>query len=154
MGSRKERYDIFWRHVCWTGAVLPVIRRTPIVSDRPKEVSDETHAERLVRSTSWFGKEIMKHNDQETPKEVADACEMLAQQAIDDGDSESASLFMDPAHALRRVLKTLHRLNHRVHSGYDFNADPDGMTLEVGAVLDGYTPPNAPAQPRREGGEE
>ena len=88
--------------------------------------------------------EIMKHNDQKTPKEVANDCEMLAQQAIDDGDSESASLFMDPAHALRRVLKTLHRLNHRVHSGYDFNADPDGMTLEVGAVLDGYTPPNAP----------
>lgn len=88
----------------------------------------------------------MKRNDQQTPKEVADDCEMLAHQAIDDGDSESASLFMDHAHALRRVLKTLHRLHYRVHSGYDFNADPDGMTLEVGAVLDGYTPPNTPTQ--------
>lgn len=30
---------------------------------------------------------------------------------------------------------TLRELNHRVHSGYDFNADPDGMTLRVGAAL-------------------
>lgn len=85
----------------------------------------------------------MKHNDLRNPKEVADDCEMLAQQAIEQGDTDWAKLHMEPAHAVRRVLKTLHRLNHRVHSGYDFNADPDGMTLEVGAVLDGYTPPNS-----------
>lgn len=32
--------------------------------------------------------------------------------------------------------ETLRRLNHRVHSGYDFNADPDFMTLEVGRILE------------------
>ena len=84
----------------------------------------------------------MKTKNQESPAHVADACEMLAQQEIDGGDREAAGLFMDPAHAIRRTLKTLHRLNHRVHSGYDFNADPDHMTLEVGEVLKGYVAPS------------
>lgn len=30
---------------------------------------------------------------------------------------------------------TLKMLNDRVHSGYDFNTDPDGMTLKVGEQL-------------------
>jgi len=33
------------------------------------------------------------------------------------------------------LKETLRRLNDRVHSGYDFNADPDFMTLEVGKAL-------------------
>ncbi len=33
------------------------------------------------------------------------------------------------------IKETLRRLNHRVHTGYDFNADPDFMTLEVGKAL-------------------
>ncbi len=77
----------------------------------------------------------------ESPSQVADNCEMLAQHRIDEGSRESAALFMDPAHAIRRTLLTLHRLNQRVHTGYDFNADPDRMTLEVGEVLKDYTPP-------------
>ncbi len=36
---------------------------------------------------------------------------------------------------ISEVKRTLERLNHRVHTGYDFNADPDGMTLEVGKFL-------------------
>lgn len=38
--------------------------------------------------------------------------------------------------AVRGVLR---QLSHRVHSGYDFNADPDGMTLRVGRVEDWTT---------------
>lgn len=34
-----------------------------------------------------------------------------------------------------KLRDTLRELNHRVHSGYDFNADPDNMTLRVGEVL-------------------
>jgi len=87
----------------------------------------------------------MKTKTKLNPTQVADECEMLAQQCIDDGDNDSAvSLYMTPCHVIRQLLRTLERLNHRVHSGYDFNADPDGMTLEVGdliagkdAVLDG-----------------
>lgn len=40
--------------------------------------------------------------------------------------------------AKRRIFwlhMTLKMLNDRVHSGYDFNADPDGMTLKVGEQL-------------------
>jgi hypothetical protein len=33
---------------------------------------------------------------------------------------------------LRDLLRDL---SHRVHSGYDFNADPDGITLRVGDAL-------------------
>lgn len=83
----------------------------------------------------------MKTKTQESPARVADVCEMLAQREIDGGDREAAALFMDPAHAIRRTLRTLERLNNRVHSGYDFNADPDRMTLEVGEVLKGYVGP-------------
>ena len=88
--------------------------------------------------------------NQESPAQVADTCEQLAQQYIDDGDRNSAALFMDPAHAIRSVLNTLHRLNHRVHTNYDFNSDPDRITLEVGDVLKGFVaPPNIAGQPRR-----
>lgn len=62
---------------------------------------------------------------------------MLAQQEIDGGDREAAALFITPCNAIRHPLRTLERLNNRVHSGYDFNADPDGMTLEVGDLLAG-----------------
>lgn len=79
----------------------------------------------------------MKTKEKTTPAQVADECEMLAQQEIDGGDREAAALFMTPAHAIRQLLRTLARLNHRVHSGYDFNADPDSMTLEVGDLLAG-----------------
>lgn len=34
----------------------------------------------------------------------------------------------------RRVLA---ELNHRVHTGYDFNSDPDNITRLVGAILNG-----------------
>ena len=76
----------------------------------------------------------------ESPAVVADQCEMLAQQQMDDGDKELVELFMDPAHAIRRALNALARLNNRVHTGYDFNGDPDRITLEVGEVLKDYTP--------------
>jgi hypothetical protein len=33
------------------------------------------------------------------------------------------------------VESLLARVNFRVHSAYDFNADPDGISLEVGNVL-------------------
>lgn len=75
------------------------------------------------------------------PAEVANECEMLAQQAIDERDRESADLHMESCHAIRRGLLTLHRLNERVHSGYDFNADPDRMTYLVSETLKGYEPP-------------
>lgn len=82
----------------------------------------------------------MKDKASKFPAQVADECEMLAQQEIDYGDREAAALFMEPARAIRRTLKMLHRLNHRVHSGYNFNADPDCITQEVGDVLTGYVP--------------
>jgi hypothetical protein len=84
----------------------------------------------------------MKTKNQEPPAQVADECEMLATQFIDDNDREVAALFMHSAHGIRRALRTLERLNNRVHSGYDFNADPDRMTLEVGEVLKGYVAPS------------
>jgi hypothetical protein len=34
------------------------------------------------------------------------------------------------------VESLLARLNIRVHSGYDFNADPDGISLAVGEMLE------------------
>lgn len=37
--------------------------------------------------------------------------------------------------SLTALRRTLSRLNDRVHSGYDFNADHDHMTLEVGEAL-------------------
>lgn len=74
------------------------------------------------------------------PSQVAENCEMLALEQ--ENDLEAAQLFMEPAHAIRQTLKALHRLNVRVHSGYDFNADPDFITREVGEVLAGYTPPS------------
>ncbi len=37
--------------------------------------------------------------------------------------------------ALKRCRNVLSRLNSKVHSGYDFNADPDGITLIVGEEL-------------------
>ena len=77
-----------------------------------------------------------------SPTQVADDLEMLAQAETDDGDREAARLYMEPAHALRRVLKTLDRLQKRVHTGYDFNRDPDNLTLEVSQVLEGYKPPH------------
>jgi len=79
----------------------------------------------------------MKTQEKLTPAQVADECEILAQQTIDDGDREGAALYMTPCNAIRQLLRTLARLNERVHSGYDFNADPDGMTLEVGDLLSG-----------------
>lgn len=88
----------------------------------------------------------MKTQEKQSPAQVADACEMLAQQEIDGGDREAAALFMDPAHAIRHLLRTLSRLNERVHNGYDFNADPDKMTLEVGEILSGHSAPTAEQQ--------
>lgn len=38
-------------------------------------------------------------------------------------------------------LRALKMLNDRVHSGYDFNADPDRITLIVGAALNGEPRP-------------
>lgn len=35
----------------------------------------------------------------------------------------------------KEALEALIALNNRVHSGYDFNADPDKITLMVGNVL-------------------
>lgn len=35
------------------------------------------------------------------------------------------------------ALRVLAELNHRVHTSYDFNADPDSITQLVGAVLNG-----------------
>lgn len=40
--------------------------------------------------------------------------------------------------SLTAVLRTLARLNERVHNGYDFNADKDMMTAEVGMTLNRY----------------
>ena len=39
------------------------------------------------------------------------------------------------ANSITALKRTLQRLDERVHSGYDFNADPDRMTLEVGEAL-------------------
>lgn len=79
----------------------------------------------------------MKTQEKLTPTQVADECEMLATQAIDDGDREAAALYMTPCHTIRQLLRTLARLNHRVHTNYDFNADPDAMTREIGELLVG-----------------
>ena len=76
---------------------------------------------------------------------------MLAQQQIEEGDRSAADLFMDPAHAIRRALTTLHRLSHRVHTNYDFNADPDRMTLEIGETLKGFVAPSNVADEQRRG---
>ena len=40
--------------------------------------------------------------------------------------------------SLTALKRTLQRLDERVHSSYDFNSDPDQMTLEVGNALNGY----------------
>lgn len=40
--------------------------------------------------------------------------------------------YNDQVSALR---STISRLNQRAHSGYDFNSDPDRITLEVGEAL-------------------
>jgi hypothetical protein len=42
-----------------------------------------------------------------------------------------------------QLRETLSDLNRRVHSGYDFNADPDGMTLRVGEALARVCPDKA-----------
>lgn len=48
----------------------------------------------------------------------------------------SQSDWGDPiAGSLTGLKRTLQRLNDRVHTGYDFNADPDNMTFEVGNAL-------------------
>ena len=39
------------------------------------------------------------------------------------------------AGSLTGLKRTLERLNHRVHTNYDFNADPDRMTAEVSEAL-------------------
>lgn len=79
----------------------------------------------------------MKTQEKLTPAQVADECEMLATHCMDNGDRETAAMYMTPCHTIRHLLRTLARLNVRVHSGYDFNADPDGMTLEVGNLIAG-----------------
>ena len=71
------------------------------------------------------------------PLEIAEIYEMTAQMVSDEGDKELAADHMEIAHTIRRLLKTLERLNLRVHSNYDFNSDPDKMTLEVGELLGG-----------------
>ena len=42
------------------------------------------------------------------------------------------------AGSITGLKRTLTRLNDRVHSGYDFNADPDNMTNEVCEALGGF----------------
>lgn len=42
---------------------------------------------------------------------------------------------MPIAGSITALKRTLSRLNERAHSSYDFNADPDRMTLEVGEAL-------------------
>lgn len=42
----------------------------------------------------------------------------------------------------KEALAALVALNQRVHSGYDFNADPDKITLLVGNVLADQQAPN------------
>jgi len=37
--------------------------------------------------------------------------------------------------SITAIVRTLQRLNNRVHTAYDFNADPDRITLEVGEAL-------------------
>lgn len=66
---------------------------------------------------------------------MAERFEMSAQFFLEEGDKEMAHTFMSGAHTIRRLLKTLGRLNHRVHYGYDFRVDPDAMTLEAQEVL-------------------
>lgn len=39
------------------------------------------------------------------------------------------------ADSLSALKRTLQRLDERIHSGYDFNADPDRMTLEFEEAL-------------------
>jgi hypothetical protein len=62
---------------------------------------------------------------------------------IDEGDQEDAQDFMQVTHAIRRVLTVLNRLNNRVNTCYDFNADPDSISLEVGDALRGYVAPDS-----------
>jgi hypothetical protein len=38
-------------------------------------------------------------------------------------------------HLREEAVRALNDLNCRAHSGYDFNADPDKITLKVGKVL-------------------
>lgn len=46
-------------------------------------------------------------------------------------------------------LFALKALDHRVHTGYDFNADPDKMTLLVGAAIAGKPRPLSDADQAR-----
>jgi len=80
----------------------------------------------------------MATKTKQTPAQVADEYEMHAQQSIDNGDRIMADLYMSGARAIRQALRALARLDHRVHAGYDFNADPDGITREVGESLANY----------------
>ena len=60
----------------------------------------------------------------------------MVAEAISDAEGDAYSQKcgdeMQRTIAVQRVLSDL---NQRVHSGYDFNADPDGMTLRVGEAL-------------------
>lgn len=47
----------------------------------------------------------------------------------------------------KEALEALIALNSRVHSGYDFNADPDKITLMVGNVLADQQASNNQAEP-------
>lgn len=73
----------------------------------------------------------------QTPAQVADEYEMLAQLCTDEGDAVLAAQYMKGARAIRRLLTLVMDMDHRVHNGYDWNADSDGMTAAVGAVIAG-----------------
>lgn len=99
----------------------------------------------------WLGSEnFNRMKTKDTPTETADRLEMMAMQFIDDDDDdkEMADILMGGAHAIRHLRRTLTRLSHRVHTGYDFNADPDLITLEVGDMLAGSRDDGAASRER------
>ena len=46
----------------------------------------------------------------------------------------------------KEALAALEALNLRIHNGYDFNADPDNITLMVGKVFADQQVPSQPAK--------
>lgn len=69
-------------------------------------------------------------------QEGAPTVAMVAEAIIDaqgDADMQKCGDAWQEIIALQRVLGAL---NSRVHSGYDFNADPDGMTKKVSDAND------------------
>ena len=66
---------------------------------------------------------------------IIEELEMTAMMHADNGETEYGKLYMRAAGEIRQLRRALSELNTRAHSGYDWNADPENMTLLVGNAI-------------------